>query len=327
MRILTVTPAARGSRKGNRVTALRWAGLWRSLGHRVAIAESYDGRPCDVLVALHARRSADSVERYHRDRPEAPLVLALTGTDLYRDLQDAPDARRSLDLATRLVVLQPLAVRELPEASRAKARVIYQSARRPPGEHRPDAAVFEVCVIGHLRDVKDPFRAALAARLLPASSRIRIVHVGAALDETMAARARAEEAANARYRWLGRRTRGETLETLARARLLVLSSVMEGGANVISEAIACGVPVLSSRIPGSLGILGEDYPGYFPVGDTAALSALLLRAETDEAFGSELRRRCDALAPLVDPARERRSWRDLLGELAAGPVGVAFPGA
>jgi integrase len=46
-----------------------------------------------------------------------------------------------------------------------------------------------------------------------------------------------------------------------------------GGADAVSEAIACSVPVISSRISGSIGLLGEEYPGDFPVGDPRALSS------------------------------------------------------
>jgi putative glycosyltransferase (TIGR04348 family) len=314
MKITLVTPAPRGSHKGNRVTALRWAHLLRQLGHRVSIRQAYGGERCDVLIALHARRSSDSVEAYRDAHPDGALVLALTGTDLYEDIATDPAARRSLELASRLVVLQPLAVAELPEHLWERVRVIYQSAEALPRARRR-RGVFEVCVLGHLRPVKDPFRTAEAARLLPASSRLRVLHVGAALSAAMAAQAAAEARANPRYRWLGDLPQPRALRVLARCRLLVLTSRLEGGANVISEAVAAGVPVLSSRIAGSLGILGADYPGYFPVGDTAALAGLLSRAETDADFYAELRARCRALRPLIRPARERASWRRLLREL------------
>jgi putative glycosyltransferase (TIGR04348 family) len=314
MRITLVTPAPSGSRKGNRVTALRWARLLRQLGHRVAVRSEYRGEPCDLLIALHARRSAAAVEAYRAACPAGPLVLALTGTDVYEDIRTDPAARRSLELASRLVVLQPLAIEELDERLRGKARVIYQSAEVPAAP-RPRADVFEVCVLGHLRPVKDPFRTARAARLLPASSRVRVLHVGAALSPDMAELAEAEAAANPRYRWLGDLPRPRALRVLARCRLLALTSRLEGGANAVSEAVAAGVPVLSSRIAGSVGLLGADYPGYFPAGDTAALAALLSRAETDAAFCRELKARCRRLRPLFRPGRERESWRRLLREL------------
>src|SRR5260370_17800024 len=90
---------------------------------------------------------------------------------------------------------------------------------------------------------------------------------------------------------------------------------MEVGANVISEAIVDGTAVLASRIPGSVGLLGADYPGFYPFGDTQALRNLLLRAETDSMFYRELLSRCAKLSPLFRPARERAAWKRLLDEV------------
>jgi putative glycosyltransferase (TIGR04348 family) len=318
MRISIVTPAPAGSRKGNRITAVRWGRILRDLGHRVRLVEAYAGERADLLVALHARKSAEAVLRFRAERPGRPVVLALTGTDLYDDIHTSEEARRSLELADRLVVLQPLGVEELPVPLRGKARVIYQSVPAPRFRSAPREGTFDVCVMGHLRPVKDPFRTAEAARLLPADSRVRVVHLGAALSADMERQARAEERDNPRYRWLGEVPRGPALRTLARCRLLSLTSRLEGGANVISEAVTVGVPVVSSRIAGSVGLLGEDYPGYFPTSDTEALARLLERAESDAAFLAELRRRGEALRGLFEPAEERRRWAELLGELSAG---------
>jgi len=311
-----VTPAPGRSRGGNRVTALRWARILRDLDHHVAIETEYGGSRCDVLVALHARRSFPSIERFRREHPGRPLILALTGTDLYGDLRGDPQAQRALELASHLILLQPCGLAELAEPVQAKARVIYQSATEAPGRHVPKPGVFEICVLGHLRPVKDPFRAAAAARLLPASSRIQITHAGAALLPEMEVTARAEAAANPRYRWLGDLPRWKALRVLARSRALVLSSLMEGGANVVSEAIVAGVPVLASHIPGSIGLLKPEYQGYFPVGDTEALAALLRRVETDPAFYAALKTWCAGLAPLFDPALERQSWSRLLRDVS-----------
>lgn len=316
MHIGLVTPAPAGTRYGNRVTALRWARILRELGHRVIVEREYDDGSRDLLIALHARRSFQSIQRFRERYPERPLVVGLTGTDLYRDIRNSREAQSSLELATRLVVLQPLGIAELPEPYRPKARVIFQSARPIPGENRPAKRTFDVAVIGHLRPEKDPFRAALASRRLLPSSRIRVVQVGGAMSGEMEARAQAEETVNPRYRWLGELPRWRARRILARSRVLILSSKLEGGANVLSEALADMVPILASRIPGSVGILGEDYPGFFPVGDTRRLAGLLTQVESDDAeFLAQLRASCARLAPLVRPARERESWRKLLTEL------------
>jgi putative glycosyltransferase (TIGR04348 family) len=238
----------------------------------------------------------------------------MAGTDLYQDLPASREARHSLELADRVTVLQPLGLAALPAEVRGKARPIFQSA--VPARPSPaPAGVLRVCLLAHARAVKDAFLAAEAARLLPASSRVEVVHLGAALDPGAEAHARREMAVNPRYRWLGERRRRDALSTLAGSQLLVITSRLEGGSNALSEAVAAGVPVLSTRIDGSVGLLGEEHPGYYPVGDAAALAALLSRAEASPGFMAALRHSTERVRPLVEPAREREAWRALLAEL------------
>ncbi len=317
--IQLITPA-QPSRKGNWVTATRWARILRKLGHRVEIRQELGEDKCDLMIALHAFKSFASIERFHRarlaDHPaDRPLLLSLTGTDLYRDIRLHAVACRAMEWADRLILLQPEGSAELSPSLQRKCRVIRQSALRTGARVTRTRRWFDVCVVGHLRQVKDPFRAAAAARLLPASSRIRVLHAGAALSGRMAALARSETAENPRYRWLGDRPRWQVRRLMAKSRLMVLSSKVEGGANVVSEAIVAHLPVLSTEIAGSIGMLGRDYPGYFEVGDTEGLGALLVRCETDPAFLRRLENRSRELAPLYDPAREQAAWADLLAEL------------
>jgi putative glycosyltransferase (TIGR04348 family) len=317
--IRMVCPAPPGSLYGNRVTALRWTRILRSLGHRVIVAGDYDGRPCDLLIALHARKSAGAVFKFRERHPGLPVIVALTGTDLYQDRRRYRTTARVLDAADRIVALQPLAVAELAASARVKVRVIYQSAAptRSAGKYARD--FFDVCVAGHLRYVKDPLRAAHAVRQLPPGSRIRVLHAGGAIEASAARLATAEQARNPRYRWLGPLSRTRTRRLIARSRVLVLSSRLEGGANVISEAVVDDTPVIASRIPGSVGLLGEDYSGYFPVGDTRRLRELLLRIESDASFYRLLRRQCASRARLFRPEEERERWRRLLRELPPAP--------
>jgi glycosyltransferase involved in cell wall biosynthesis len=182
---------------------------------------------------------------------------------------------------------------------------------------------FRVVVVGHLRPEKDPLRTARAARLLPAASRIRVVQVGAALDPAQEARVQQEAARNPRFQWLGALPHARTRRLIAGSHLLALTSRMEGSANVLGEALAqsAPTPVVASRISGLVGTLGEDYPGYFTVGDTRGLADLLWRAESDAAFYAALAAHCAAVAPLVAPAREHAAWRDLLAEVRVRRTG------
>ncbi len=81
---------------------------------------------------------------------------------------------------------------------------------------------------------------------------------------------------------------------------------------MISEAIVSGVPILSTRIEGSIGLLGSDFPGYFEPGDVRGLADLLGRAELDDPYRDALRARVEVLQPLFTPERERETWRTLL---------------
>jgi putative glycosyltransferase (TIGR04348 family) len=318
MRIAIATPVAATRRTGNRATATRWADFLTGLGHEVAI-NPQPATGADALIALHAWRSAETVAQFRAAHPDRPIVVVLTGTDLYHYLDAEPEPTlRSLDLADRLVGLHDKVAERLPERVRGKLRVIHQSARGRAVRSAPDADAFEVLVVGHLRPEKDPFRAALAARALPADSAIRIFHLGGAHAPDWAETAQTEMAENPRYVWLGDLPPARVRRLMTRARLMVLSSHMEGGANVISEAVVSGLPVLASRIDGTVGLLGEDYPGYYPVSDTAALGRLLRRAEADPDFLAALDSCCAARAPLFQPARERALVGALMAEFESG---------
>jgi putative glycosyltransferase (TIGR04348 family) len=315
MNIIVITPAHARSRHGNRHTADRWAKLLRELGHRVAVQTNWDGARADLMIALHARRSHESLMRFRQENPHCPLVLVLTGTDVYQDIQQDAHARESMHLADRIVVLQDMALRELSTVLRRKTRVIYQSAERVT-RTPPLKSCFEVLVSGHLREVKDPFRTAAALDALPAASRIRVTHIGGAISQDMAHEAANWMAAQPRYHWLGEVTHGYAMRLLGRCRLLVISSRVEGGANVASEAIATGVPVIASRIPGNIGMFGRQYSGYFPAGDERALAKLLSRVESDKGYYRRLRLQCAARQPLVSRSHEKAALRALVSELA-----------
>lgn len=316
MRIVLITPEGPTSRTGNRVAASRWARILRRLGHKVRIGSDYDGRPADLMVAVHAWRSAASIERFKAKFPDRPVVLQLSGTDIYQYIDTDPvPTLRSMELADRLVGLNDLAWRAVPKLFRPRLGVIHQSAVTLAYPRRPSARAMVVSVIGHLRDVKDPLRAAEAARLLPAGSRVRIEQVGRAYTPEWAARAQAEMESNPRYHWRGDVPTATVRRLLARSHAMVISSLSEGGANVISEATVACVPVLASRMDGNVGLLGADYPGYFPVGDTRALARLVVRLEREPPFVRQLGKALAQRAPLFRPAREIAAWRRLLAGL------------
>jgi putative glycosyltransferase (TIGR04348 family) len=313
MQISLVTPAGKQSRSGNRATASRWARIFRYLGHKVRISMEDDGSDADLMVAVHAWRSAESINRFATAHPEKPLVVTLSGTDIYRFQDSHPEpTRASMEKATVLVCLHDLVHRAIPKQFHHKLHVIHQSAPTLPRPRAPSKRNFDVCVVGHLREEKDSLRAALAARLAPPESRLRIIHLGKAHDEDWAREGAAEAARNPRYFWRGETSGWKVRRMFSQCHAMVISSRMEGGANVVSEAIAAGLPVIASNIDGNIGLLGDDYNGYYPVEDEAALAKVLYRAETDPAFLRRLDEQCRARAPLFDPALERAAWVRLL---------------
>lgn len=316
MRIQIICPSSPKTVYGNRVTAVRWSKMFHPMGHSVEISQHYGGTISDLMVAMHAQRCGDAVIEFRNRHPEKPSVLVLTGSDIYHDGANADRARQAMETADRLVIFQPLAELCVPEELRRKTRLIYQSAERTPDPPVRDRNAFLVSVVGHVREMKDPLRTALAARRLPAPSRIRVVQAGDADNGQLVERARAEAVRNPRYRYLGSIPRWKVRKLIAGSHLLVLSSRVEGGANVISEAVVDYVPVLATRIPGNVGLLGEDYPGYFDPGDTRALADLMYRAEADEDFYQELKTRCALLARVFRPETERLAWEKLIKEVA-----------
>jgi putative glycosyltransferase (TIGR04348 family) len=314
MRIALVTPAGPGTRNGNRHTALRWAAFLRKAGHRVSVSVQWSAQDgADTMLALHARRSYPSIRSFPTEKP---LVVALTGTDVYRDIHQSAEAQESLELAHRLIVLQPKAAEELPATMRKKVRVVVQSSSTNL-RHRPVRGKFRVCVIGHLRDEKDPLRTLLALQFVPGELSLEVIHLGAPLDPALAEQARAAMEREPRYRWLGSVPHARALRWLASSHAMVISSRMEGGANVVCEALRIGVPVLASRISGNLGLLGAGYRGYFAVEDERALAQLLGRAASDQDFYRALKRQIAKLRPVVAPQAEARALLGVIRDATA----------
>jgi len=327
MKIAITVPPSSVPRSGNRHTAARWRAFLRSLGHHVHVGTDWNGGNDDALLALHAYKSYPSIERFRQQRPDAPLVLALTGTDIYRDIREQADAKRALGMATRLIVLQEAGLNELTPVLRRKARVVYQSSDVRL-RHAPVKGRFRVAVVGHLRDEKDPFRAAHAVARIAPSAPIELLQIGGALDPQMQAECGVWKKRDPRYGWLGSLSHGRAMQWLSRSHVLVVSSVMEGGANVICEAARIGVPVLASRVPGNIGMLGRGYRGYFPLFDDRALAHLIERCRTDKRFYESLREALLERRPLFSPAAERAALQRVLQDLPSpGRAAINAPRA
>lgn len=309
-----VTPAPPGTLHGNRITALRWQQFLSRLNYQSTITEQWSGKSCDVLIALHGLRSHDSIQRFKKTHPNHPVALIMTGTDIYRDLKKSTKVIKSMEMADAIVVLQPNAIQSLPKKFHHKVQVIYQSVKSisrkvPPKRH------FLASIIGHLRAEKDPFCAAQSLSLLPLNSGVQLVQLGKAMSPEFKKQAISIQKKVERYRWLGQLSHSKTLQWLSRSHVMIISSIMEGGAHVVSEAIAIGIPVIASDIPGNRGLLGDSYPAYYPVGDQVALSKLLTKVESNKAFYQKL---CKAIAgrqKITKPELEQKSIQKLIQSL------------
>ncbi|NMM10905.1 MAG: TIGR04348 family glycosyltransferase [Polaromonas sp.] len=317
--IVLISPSMAESNNGNWHTAHRWA-RFLSSHCDITLAQQWPGKPessddftrhtPQAMIALHARRSAASIQAWAQATPEKPLIVVLTGTDLYGDIRSNADAQQSLALASHIVVLQDAGLQELPEEWRAKTRVIYQSAP-PLTPARKSSRRFGVLMVGHLREEKDPLTyMRTASHDFPAG--IHFDQIGLALEPRFAEAARTTGLRAPRYRWLEGLPRAATRQHIKRAHVLVNCSNMEGGAQVILEAVQSGTPVLASRISGNIGMLGEDYAGYFSPGDDAQLAALIRRCAAETGFLNLLQRQCRARAYLFEPQEEKRLVINLL---------------
>jgi len=327
-RIAIAAPVRPSANSGNDVTAARWAARLTELGHSVdVVAANENHGPVDdiasvdhaeLLIALHGRRSAKTGNWWRERHPDRPVVVGLAGTDLYVDMPSDAATMANVAAADALIVLQPAAVERLHafEPSWAdKTHVIHQSVDQPLPPRQPPFDEFRVVVLAHLRSIKDPLLAARAASMLPPTSRVAVHHGGRAMDDDWLLQVSAEAASNERYVWHGELNAAAALELLASADVLACTSISEGGANVVTEAIAMGVPVVGTRMAGNVGLLGDDHPGLFPVGDHLGFASMLDWLELSPTALDELAQRSVDRQHLTEPETERRALDTLIRSL------------
>jgi putative glycosyltransferase (TIGR04348 family) len=293
---------------------LRWQSFLKKLGHQVDISTRWSGKNTDVLIALHAYRSHASIVQFRKLYPNQPIILMMTGTDLYRDMPEHPEVLKSMEMADAIVILQSAALAMIPKHLQAKTHVIYQSTKSVKRKALLKKS-FLISVIGHLRPEKDPFCTPESLKYLRPESKIQVLHLGKAMSPEMKSLAKAYNKELKNYQWLDELSHSETLQQLSRSHLMVISSLMEGGAHVVTEAIAIGVPVIASDIPGNRGLLGDDYPGYYPVGDAKALALALQKAEFEPSFYKSLEAHVKKRQHYVQPEFELNSIKALLNRL------------
>ena len=313
-RVVIVSPALASANNGNWQTAKRYANML-STTCMVRIVNQWDGAQTDdVLIALHARRSYSSIAAWYAQQGSEGLCVVLTGTDLYRDIKQDPQAQKSLAWAKSLIVLQPAGLAELPTKFQDKTQVLFQSTSTRQTLLKTNRHVRAV-MVGHLRSEKSPQTFFEVAALLAKRSDIDLRHIGGEQDQALAQQAHDTAAQYPNYQFLGEHRHEQTRRYIQRSHVLVHPSVMEGGAHVIMEAICSGVPVLASRIAGNIGMLGEDYAGFFEIGNSCELARLLIRFREDSSFAAQLQMQCAQRAYLFEAARERSGLITIVQDL------------
>ena len=313
------TPYQADANNGNWRTAHRWQSLLLRDYQVIVQGDSRTAKPdtsakSELLIALHARRSASIIQQSRLTHPDKPIIVVLTGTDLYKDLPHDAEAQESLSIADALIVLQEDAIQHVPMPYRKKTHVVFQSAKPLVATAKP-AGKLNCVVVGHLRAEKDPSTILHIFNHLPQDAPIHILHIGSPLNASLAAASKAKMAEDARYHWTGQLSHGLTRAAIKRSHVLLHPSIMEGGANVIVEAIVSGTPVLASEMSGNIGMLGKNYAGYFPVGDAKALAAMLQKSLTDANFLLRLNIACQARAKLFLPSIERDALKNIISLL------------
>lgn len=322
MQIAIFSKLTRNSRSGNWVTASRWQALLSSAKHQVSILhdeKEIETCSADLLIGLHARRSGRALKIFRQINPQGATMVALTGTDIYRDLsptrkRKSATAIRSLNECDQIILLQPLMAKRLGAAWRAKSSVVLMDASKVKAPaKRKVGPILKGCVVGHLRYEKDPLRTAMAVRKLPRDVSIEVTHAGRALSDSLQRRAQREFKQNANWNWLGSIKYAKVQQLMRKSDVLVNSSRSEGAPNVLFEAISWRLPIIASKIDGHVGVLGSGYRGYFKVGDTAGLQKLLVRCATDAKFYQQL---VDSIGMLAKKYRPGNELKALLAAIA-----------
>jgi glycosyltransferase involved in cell wall biosynthesis len=313
MKVCVASPYPLSELKGNSVTTDRIVAMLNEGGVEARGSYGNDGEPADILITLHAIKGAPAVFDFKKKTPNGRVIILLTGTDIYQGLAEGSQiGGDALQVADRIVVPQEAAIRKLPEKVRGKTVVIRPSLDPIAVKATSSQSPFVISVVGHLRPVKRPFLTIETLAQHPEWSDLEVWQIGQALDAEMRKTAEFWMEEDKRYRWCGGLPREESLALCAKSSLTINSSILEGGANAVLEAMTMGVPVLASRIEGNVGLLGDDYPGYFEEGGMAKALEAIMHQRVDLDEWSLLL--ADRL-PLFSRVRESESWLELLIEL------------
>lgn len=316
MKFLILFPDNKKAVTGNLCSALQYQIILQDLGHRVELANRYIEQDAEVLIAINADKNNSDIRKFNSDNPQSKIILILSGTDIYPE----PSAKAidSMEVGNVLVLLQSHGIDQVPPLYRNKSTIIYQSIEKlsVDSERSKSDSEFRVVLISNIRSVKDPLIASRACRLISPASKLKITHIGYCLDEELGSELTQENKSNIRYEWVGGLSKLEAMTILSESHVLLITSQHEGAGRVVGEAIQLGVPIISTNNLGVTGILGDDYEGYYPVGDAKALSDILTKAEEDKEFLAQLNVHCQNRSSLFDIEEEKKNWEKLINDFS-----------
>ncbi|MGJ8672293.1 glycosyltransferase [Rubritalea sp.] len=300
------------SPKGNSITAKRIATLLTSVGHTAEAIHTDMPPSADVMISLHATKTLTTSKRFKVCSPDSKLIIYLTGTDLYKELPAGnPEFFEALELADHLVVSQQASLNSVPTKYLHKTSFVPASVLLPEEQTVSTPPSNSIILPAHLRPVKNPFLINKAIQLLPDLD-MHAFTLGAALEPEMAQQAILWQQSDPRFKWLDNVPYPENLSWMRQADYTLNSSHCEGGSNAVSESIVLGTPVLASRIEGNIGLLEDDYLGYFETDNAQSLATLLRRTFTDTSFQKKLHAQTLALQQKFLPSKELDGWQQFL---------------
>lgn len=305
-----------------------YRGAWRD--HLTAVLDAFEP---DLIHSHHAWIMSSGLKRL---RPATPVVVHSHGTAL-RQMELCPDAfaeiRDDLCRIDQLLALHDehatayAAALDLPaERVRVVGAGYREDLFHPRG--RADAAGLSLLYAGKLSASKGLPELLDAVTLLRDDMRDLVLHVagGGAGDEAEGIRARCEATGGVVLH--GRLDQEALAELARRCAIFVLPSFYEGLPLVLVEALACGCRLVSTALPGVVGLASSLGPALELV-PAPRMESVDVPVEADRPtfvreLAAAIRRSLDGLPPnpLLAAAftwgavfeRVEAGWQSLLGE-------------
>jgi teichuronic acid biosynthesis glycosyltransferase TuaC len=265
-----------------------------SLGLRGAVARIHRAWPFDLINA-HWLYPDGVAAQWEAARLGVPIVLSARGCDLnlfstqpalYRQIEPSLRAAARITvvseaLAERLVTLGFArdGIDVIPNGvDRDVFHLLDRAACR--AELGVPARGRAILFVGQLLPVKGFPQLIEAVAGMPGDDgKTHVYVVGEGPEEGSYRAEMARRGVAERFTFLGKRDHAELVKWLGACDLLTLPSVREGRPNVVIEALACGRPVVATRVGGIPELVSDGENGYlFPYGDVDAYREALERA-------------------------------------------------